>query len=117
MVRKMEALETRQLASPVHKNPNLEHLYRLCDKKSQVCDSREGVPVHWTKIASWQLCNSFAEVGRPRNGCSRGVLQAFNLPTRVTPLLVYNPVNGYTTHNIGSCIVTHGSFFHAADDQ
>ena len=36
MVRKMEALESRQLASPVHKNPNLEHLYGLCEKKAQV---------------------------------------------------------------------------------
>ena len=36
MVRKMEALESRQLASPVHKNPDLERLYELCEKKSQV---------------------------------------------------------------------------------
>ncbi len=37
MVRKMEALESRQLASPVHKNPNLEQFYGLCEKKAQVC--------------------------------------------------------------------------------
>ena len=36
MVRKMEALESRLLASPVHKNPNLEELYGLCAKKAQV---------------------------------------------------------------------------------
>lgn len=36
MVRKMEALESRQLASPVHKNPNLKELYELCEKKAQV---------------------------------------------------------------------------------
>ena len=36
MVRKMEALESRLLASPVHKNPKLEELYGLCAKKAQV---------------------------------------------------------------------------------
>ena len=36
MVRKMEALESRQFASPVHKNPNLEQLYKQCEEKTQV---------------------------------------------------------------------------------
>ena len=33
---KVEALEKRLLASPVHKNPELETLYNLCQKKAEV---------------------------------------------------------------------------------
>jgi len=32
----MEALENRQFASPVHKNPNLEQLYNKCEEKTNV---------------------------------------------------------------------------------
>lgn len=42
MVHKMEALENRQLVSPVHKNPNLEKLYGLCEKKSKVNEVQRG---------------------------------------------------------------------------
>ncbi len=42
MVRKMEALESRQLASPVHDNPNLEQLYNLCEKKAMVRNQEGG---------------------------------------------------------------------------
>ena len=36
MLQKVEALEKRLLASPVHKNPQLEILYNLCQKKAEV---------------------------------------------------------------------------------
>ena len=35
-VQKVEALEGRLLASPLHKNPQLETLYNLCQKKAEV---------------------------------------------------------------------------------
>ena len=36
LVQKVEALESRLLSSPVHKNPQLEKLYNLCQKKADV---------------------------------------------------------------------------------
>jgi ATP-dependent RNA helicase DOB1 len=36
VLQKVEALEKRLLASPVHKNPQLETLYNLCQKKAEL---------------------------------------------------------------------------------
>ena len=39
LLQKVEALERRLVASPLHKNPQLERLYNLCQKKADVGDS------------------------------------------------------------------------------
>ena len=36
LVRKIEALEHRMYTHPMHKDPDLEKLYNLCDQKAQI---------------------------------------------------------------------------------